>query len=399
MKKAVILLPTYNEKDNLEKFIKEIFLREIDTPGWKFEILIVDSNSPDGTYQLAQKLAAKDKRIHPLLVGPGLGVALVEGHQYSIKNLKPEALVQLDADGQVGSEVLPRLLKGIDEGYNFVIGSRFAKGGGNNLPLMRKIFTWVSCWYCKIVMGPFDIMEFTNSARAFTPELFKKIKINRIPYKEKTFIIQPAFLNEAVIAGAKYKEVPLIFKNREEGYSKNKTFNYTYDVLTYAIDARLHKLGFSFNFYHWARRGKTFIKFGLVGVTGTIVDFTFYKVFINLLAIAPATSKGFSTEIAIVNNFLLNNYWTFGARKTKNSLWRKFVIFNLVSFGGLLISVLVIKLLHSIYGDGAVDIAGLKIAYNNFYFFATIPPGMAWNFTVNHFITFKRVKEEEASVI
>ena len=185
----------------------------------------------------------------------------------------------------------------------------------------------------------------------------------------------------------------MIFKNRLEGYSKNKVFNYTYDIITYTIDARLKYLGFNVRFYYMSRRAKTLVKFSLVGVVGTSVDFLFYKVFINYFGVPPATSKGFSTEIAILNNFLLNNYWTFKYRKTKTNLWQKLGIFNLVSLGGLVMGVLIVKYLHSTFGDGFINVFGRPVAYNNFYFFATIPFVMTWNFTVNHLVTWKHQED------
>lgn len=393
MKKAVILLPTYNEKDNLEKFIEDVFKEEKNSSGWHFEILVVDSSSPDGTMELAQKLAAKNSRLHTLTVGKGLGVALIEGHNFAIKNLKPDGLVQMDADGQVGTDVLPRLLKGLDEGCDLVLGSRFVSGGKNKLSFSRRLFSAGSSWVCRILMGPFDIREFTNSARAFTPALFQKINFGRLPWREKSFIIQPAFLHEAILAGAKYKEVPLVFKNRAEGYSKNKVVNYTYDLITYALDARLHQWGINIPLFAFTRRVKTLIKFGVVGFSGTIVDFAFYNIFISVINIPPATSKAFSTEIAIINNFIFNHIWTFRYRKNQTKLWQKFTIFNLVSLGGLLIGVLIIKLLHTLYGNGFVDFLGIKVAYYNIYFFITIPPVMLWNFTVNHLVTWKHQKD------
>ncbi len=389
IKKVVILLPTYNEKDNIEKFVKEVLIQEANCPGWKFEILIVDSHSPDGTGEIAKKLASKNSKIHVLEVGRGLGVALIEGHQYALKRFNPDALAQLDADSQVDAIVLPKLLNALDEGFDLALGSRFVPGGKNQLSFLRRVFSKGASLVYRILVGPFNIKEVTNSARAFTPELFKKINLRRLPWKEPTFIIQPAFLNEAIRAGAKYKEVPLTFKDRLEGYSKNKVFNYTYDVITYSIDARLNKLGINFPFFYFTRRAKTIVKFGLVGFTGTVVDFFFYKVFINSLGFTPATAKGVSAEIAILNNFLLNNFWTFRYRKTKTNIWQKLGIFNLVSLGGLVLGVLTVKFLHSIYGDGFVTIFGKSIAFNNFYFFATIPPVMLWNFTVNHFITWR----------
>lgn len=393
-KKVVVLLPTFNEKNNVEKAVNAVLAQENNLSGWEVEVLIADSKSPDGTGEVARCLASKNAKVHYVSTGRGLGVGLIEGHQYSIKNLHPDVLAQMDADGQVGFDVLPRLVAAIEEGYDLALGSRLIKGGTNNLSPVRRLFTAGSSWVSRILIGPFDIKEVTNSARAFTPELFQKINLQRLPWREQTFIVQPAFLHEAVLAGAKYKEVPLVFGDRAEGYSKNKVFNYTYDVITYALDARLHQWGFNIPFFKLTRKAKTFIKFGLVGVVGTIVDFFFYKLFINQFLVAPATSKGFSAEIAILNNFMLNNFWTFRYRKTNTNFWQKLGIFNLVSLGGLAIGVLIVKLLHSIFGDGFLVFGNFKIAYNNFYFFATIPPVLIWNFVVNHLITWRKQNED-----
>lgn len=392
-KLVVVVLPTYDEKNNIEKTVQNVLEQEKNLPGWKVEVLIADSSSPDKTGEIAKKLASKNPKVHFITVGKGLGVGLIEAHQYSLKNLKPDVMAQLDADGQVEPDVLVRLVKAIEEGNNLALGSRFVKGGKNMLSFSRRLFSAGSSLISRTLIGPWDIKEVTNSARAFTPELFKKINLERLPWKEKTFIVQPAFLHEAILAGAKYKEVPLVFKDRAEGYSKNKVANYTYDVITYAIDARLNSWGFHVPFFYATRRVKTFIKFGVVGLTGTIVDFLFYKLFINSLGLPPATSKGFSAEIAIVNNFVWNHMWTFKHRRTKTNIYQKFGIFNLVSLGGLIIGVLIVKFLHSAYGDGIFYIGNFGLAYNNLYFFATIPPVTLWNFFINHFITWKHIEE------
>lgn len=393
MRKVVVVLPTFNEKANIAKFAEEVLDQEKNLPGYRIEVLIVDSRSPDGTGGIARKLSQENSRVHFLEVGRGLGVALIEGHKYSIAHLKPDILAQLDADGQVEVSIIPRLVKTIGEGYDLAIGSRFVEGGKNNLSLSRKLFSSGASLICRIIMGPWGIREFTNSARAFTPKLFSKINFDRLPWREKTFIIQPAFLNEAILAGCNYKEVPLVFKNRAEGYSKNKTLNYTYDVITYSIDARLNRWGINFPFFKATRRAKTIIKFGVVGFTGTAVDFLFYKLFIWYLGMPPATSKGFSTEIAIINNFTLNNTWTFRHRKTSKNIFQRFFSFQLISLVGLGMAVLIVKGLDSVFGNGFVDLGFRKLAYNNFYFFATIPPVMAWNFLVNHFFTWRHERD------
>ncbi len=389
MKIVSVVLPTYNEKANIERTVKKVLEQEKKLPGFKIKIVIADDiRSNDGTEQIVKNLRLQEK-VSFIKVDPGLGVGLIEGHKFALAHLHPSILAQLDADGQVEPDVLIRLVKTIDEGYSLAIGSRFVSGGKNQLSLIRRLFTNGASIFFRFMVGPWDIKEVTNSARALTPALFKKINLEKLPWREQTFIVQPAFLHEAIVAGAKYKEVPLIFKNRLEGYSKNKVFNYTYDVISYCLDIRLHKLGFNVALFRISRRAKTVIKFGLVGTIGTIVDFLFYKIFINSLTLTPATAKAFSAEVAIINNFILNNYWTFRYRKTTTNLWQKFGIFNLVSLGGLVIGVLIVKLLHMAYGDGFIYIFGHHIAYNNFYFFATIPPVMIWNFTVNHFITWR----------
>ncbi len=390
MKKVSIVLPTYNEKANLEKTVEKVLEQGKDLPGWEMHLIIADDiRSYDGTEKIAKKLAKRSSKIHFIKVDPGLGVGLIMGHKYALDKISPDVLAQLDADGQVVPDVLVRLVKAIEQGYNFAIGSRFVEGGKNQLSFSRRLFTQGASFFCRILMGPSDIKEFTNSARALTPQLFNKLNLQRLPWREASFIVQPAFLHEAILAGAKYKEVPLVFKNRLEGYSKNKVFNYTYDIITYCLDTRLNKMGIKIPFFYLTRRAKTFVKFGLVGATGTIVDFIFYKVFINQLGLPPATSKGMSAEIAIFNNFLLNNFWTFRYRKTKTNIYQKFGIFNLVSLGGLILAVFIVKILHNSYGDGFINVFGRPVAFNNFYFFATIPPVMMWNFTVNHLVTWK----------
>lgn len=241
--KVSIVLPVFNEVDNLEKTVLSIRALQKTIPGTLLYLIISDSRSTDGTSKIAKRLSKTYKNVKHILVDSGLGVGLYEGHKYAIKKFRPDILVQIDADGQVDEKVLPTLIKGINSKYNLVLGSRFVPGGKNKLPLVRRIFTMGSSLFCRMMMGPLDIREFTNSARAFTPDLFTRINWDRLPWKRKTFIYMPAFLNEAILAGAKYKEIPLVFKNRGMGYSKNKIVNYTIDIVVYSIEVRLRKWG------------------------------------------------------------------------------------------------------------------------------------------------------------
>ena len=241
MKVLSIVLPTFNEKANLQNFVEKVLSEQKQLPEYQFELIIADSNSTDGTIAVAKKLAQQNKHIHFLSVGPGLGVALHDGHMYAIKHLHPDILMQLDADGQVEVSIIHGLVKIIEEGYTLALGSRFITGGKNELSLSRRFFSKGSSYVCRLLMGPWDIKEFTNSSRAFTPQLFQKINWNKLPWQQQTFILQPAFLHGAILAGATYKEVPLVFKNRAKGYSKNKTVSYLIDVISYALDVRLQQ--------------------------------------------------------------------------------------------------------------------------------------------------------------
>ncbi len=100
-KKVAVLLFTYNEKDSLEKTVKDILEIEKELPGFDINVVISDSHSPDGTGELAARLSKESKKVHYLDVGRGIGVGIVEGHRYSLRNLNPDILAQIDADGQV----------------------------------------------------------------------------------------------------------------------------------------------------------------------------------------------------------------------------------------------------------------------------------------------------------
>lgn len=248
-----IVLPTFNEKANLEKFVEAVLAQAKLFPKYQVELVIVDSNSTDGTIDSAKALAKKYKHVHYLPVGPGLGVAFHDGHMYALEKFKPDILMQLDADGQVDVSIMNGLVSAIEEGYTLALGSRFVAGGKNELSFSRRLFSKGSSYVCRVLMGPWDIKEFTNSARAFTPELLRKIDWDQLPWKERTFILQPSFLHGAIVAGAKYKEVPLIFRDRAAGYSKNKTLGYTIDVLSYAFDVRLKMWHISFPFFEFVQ--------------------------------------------------------------------------------------------------------------------------------------------------
>ena len=391
IKKVIIVAPTYNEKGSIEKLVKLILAQNGKVPGFDINVLIADSHSPDGTGKIAAKLARTNPKVHFLDVKDrGLGLAIVKGYNFALNKLNADVLMQIDADLQHDPNDIPKFLRKIKEGYEYVQGSRLISGGANNISPIRQLFTLGSSFVMRVLTGIWQIHDFTPSYKAYTKDLFKRMDWASIPWHGTTFLIQPAAVVEAHTAGAKMIEVPIVFRKRGADRSKNEVANFIIDMFGYAIEVRLSKWGIKLPVLYWARRSKTFIKFGTVGFVGTVVDFIFYNIFIAIFGIRPATSKAISTEIAILNNFSWNNLWTFKKRKTKNTFWKKLLIFNAVSFGGLTIGVLIVKVLHIIYGDGRFYFGPFSLAFYNLYFFATIPPVMVWNFLMNHFFTWKK---------
>ena len=391
MKKVVVIAPTYNEKGSIEKVVKLISDQNGKVPGYEIHVLVVDSHSPDGTGEIAKKLSDKKPNIHFLDVKErGLGLAIIKGYEYALEKLDADVLMQIDADLQHDPNDIPKFLKKIDEGYDYVQGSRYAKGGRNDISLVRQLFSFGSSLVMRILTGIWQISDFTPSFKAYTKELYLRMDWEAIPWHGMTFLIQPAAVVEAYRAGARMTEVPIVFRKRGADRSKNEVANYIIDIIGYGLEVGLSRLGIKLPVLYWARRSKTFIKFGTVGFIGTLVDFFFYNLFIGTFSFKPASAKGVSTAIAIQNNFFLNNIWTFKKRRTENKLFKKLLLYNAVSVGGLAVGVLIVKFLHTLYGDGVLKLGPLGIQYYNLYFFATIPPVMSWNFLMNHFLTWKK---------
>lgn len=390
MKIVVVVAPTYNEKGSVEKAIKQIAGQNGKIPGYEIHVLVVDSNSPDGTGEIAKKLVSKNPNVHFLDVKErGLGLAIIKGYEYALKNLDADVLMQIDADLQHDPNDIPKFLKKIDEGYDYIQGSRLIKGGKNDIAPIRQLFTLSSDLFLRIFTGIWQITDFTPSFKAYTKELYLRMDWGAVPWHGTTFLIQPAAVVEAYRANAKMTEVPIIFRRRGADRSKNEVANYIIDILGYGLEVGLSRMGIKLPVLYWARRSKTFIKFGTVGFIGTMVDFLCYKLFIAYFGFLPPRAKLISTSIAVQNNFFFNNIWTFKKRKTKNAIWSRWLLFNLVSSGGVAISYGIVYLLHNIYGDGYWWFGNFHVAYNNAYFFATIPPVMTWNFLMNHLFTWK----------
>ena len=211
MKKILVCVPTYNESENIEILCKKIFRIK------KVDLLIIDDNSPDGTYKIIEKLKLKYKNLFLLKRKKklGIGSALREGMRYALKR-KYYALVTMDADLSHNTKEITLLINELK--YNdFVIGSRYIKKGQSEYVGYRDIVSRLANKLCKILLNmPYN--EYTTSFRVYN---YKCLKIlNKASLRSDGYSSQMEFLFYIYKAGLKCSEVPIYFRNRYKGNSK-----------------------------------------------------------------------------------------------------------------------------------------------------------------------------------
>jgi len=341
--KVVIILPTYNEKgnigiliDNIEKVIGQLRT-------FAFDILVVDDSSPDGTALIVQEKQKKYPNLH-LLVNKekiGLGRAIIFGMDYAAKNLGGEILMEMDADLSHDPKKIPEFLAKIEEGSDFVVGSRYIKGGAvpRRWALHRKIFSRVGNLIVRIILGIFWVHEWTNGFRAVKRKFFETARNELLDFSGYTF--QVAFLHKSIKNGAKVAEIPIVFSERYYGRSKMAPLEYITSLLVYLVTARISEL--------W---DSGFLKFCVVGTIGFIVNAVGLELFYQL-GLKPGPAAVLGTEMAIISNFALNNLWTFSANKIRNffQLIPKFIQFNFTSAGAIFIQGVVVGIGTFFLGD------------------------------------------------
>lgn len=340
--KVAVIIPTYNEKGNIEKII-DIFETDIfpQIKNHKMHILVADDNSPDGTADIVKNLMKKWNNLE-INNGQkqGLGAAYIRAMAYAVEKMNAEIMFEFDADGQHDPKKIPEFLKKIDEGYDMVIGTRYSDGGSipQNWPFQRKAFSILGNIVVRSILMRFSIHDWTGGFRAIKKEVFLKEKAELTNFKGYTF--QVSFLHKAVRDGFKIAEVPFHFTDRTLGDSKIAPKEYIVDLLKYVITARIKEL-------------KRFIKFLVVGGTGFAVQITSQELAV-LIGLWHSISVGIGAETAILNNFMFNNFWTFNDAtkiKEKSHFLVRLFKFNMTSLASIFIQVGSVWIMERIFGN------------------------------------------------
>lgn len=243
MPNLAIIIPTYNEKENIQAITAAILAQGEKIRPYSLSVIIADSHSPDGTGEIAARLARQNSRVHLLdIQARGIGVALKQGYDYAADNLLADVIAQIDADFSHNPNDIPKFIAKIQQGFDFVQASRFIPGGKNKLEFYRDLFSRGANLLCKLTLGVKAITDFTPSFRAFKTRLCRKTNLSDIPWQGKSYIFQPAFAYALARAGAKIAEVPIIFRDREAGQSKLNATQYILDLLSFTLKIKIKRM-------------------------------------------------------------------------------------------------------------------------------------------------------------
>lgn len=215
MSKTVILLPTYNERENIKLIVPEIFTAHPD-----MHVLVIDDNSPDKTGDAVRELMSKYSNLD-LLARPGkqgLGVAYKHGLKEVLKDKDVERIIMMDADGSHAVEYLKDML-GASKTNDLVIGSRYVKGGGiENWERWRFALSRYGNLYARTLTG-LPAKDLTAGFVCFQRQLLERMDLDSVSASGYAFLMDLKF-HAIHDNGATVKEVPIIFKSRREGESK-----------------------------------------------------------------------------------------------------------------------------------------------------------------------------------
>lgn len=335
---AVIVIPTYNEVESVGHTVEYLFDKTFPSldKKWDMKILVVDGNSPDGTGQLIDKMTKKysNLTLFTETSKDGIGAAYLKGFKYAMEKLKADFIFEFDSDFQHPPETIPVMLDAMDEGYDYVIGSRKIKGGSNpkGWGFKRVFFSEVGGFVARVIL----FFPFKNFFKVTDPTT--GLKVTRVKgfadhlnlefshLYTKSFGYKLQLLFETLKLGAKFKEIPLVFNARNAGESKIEPQT-AKEILLVALKVR-----------RYDDLTKKFIKFGTVGFVGYIFNALGLIVFSKLTTIEWLIWM-LATEVSIISNFTLNNLWTFKSDTINGvkAVIGKFLQFNLSSAGALLI--------------------------------------------------------------
>ncbi len=348
--KICFVLPTYNEEENIENIIQQILKEEKNQSKHTFSILVVDDNSTDQTQTIVQHYISLNSKVH-LVTGQkkGLGDAYKRGFKFALNDLKADLIFQMDSDGQHDTSLIPNFVSYIEEGKDVVIGSRFVEGGTTpDFSFSRLLMSKVGNLLVRYVGGVTQVKDCTSGYRAIRASYLKELDFSYLSTRGYSF--QSSLICDLAWRGADISEIPIEFSSRQGGDSKLALR----DQIEFLLN--IPRLGF--------RNLEDFMKYSLVGVSGVFVNLGLYLFLTRYYEISEVVAPLIAIESALISNFILNNFWTFGKRITQSRIRVKFVKFHLVSGFSALINYSAFIALFLVFGlyDILANLIGIGLA-------------------------------------
>jgi dolichol-phosphate mannosyltransferase len=209
---AVVCLPTYNERENLEPMLHALGDKDV-------HVLVIDDNSPDGTGRLADRLAQELDYVSVLHrpAKEGLGPAYIAGFRRALAD-GAELVLEMDCDFSHDPNDVPRLVAAAGDGADVVLGSRYVAGGGvRNWGLLRRFISAGGSWYARVLLG-IPVRDLTGGFKCYRRRALEGIDLDAVHSKGYAFQIETTY--RALRAGFRVVEVPITFADREDGVSK-----------------------------------------------------------------------------------------------------------------------------------------------------------------------------------
>ncbi|GAB4241774.1 MAG: glycosyltransferase [Elainellaceae cyanobacterium] len=364
-----LVVPTYNESGNIERIIK-LLCRILDRalPN-TYELIIVDDDSPDRTWEMAQELIPDypQLRVMRRQGERGLSTAVIRGWQAA----SGDVLGVIDGDLQHPPEVLLNLLEAIDQGADLAVASRHVEGGGVSSWSMVRRFLSRGAQTLGLIILPSVISRVSDPMSGYfvvRRSALAERAMSPLGYKILIEVIGRARIERIA-------EVGYVFQEREEGESKvtwKQYRDYIYHLLRLRFTSgRIGRIRRRIDF----PIGR-FVRFGLVGLSGLVVDMGMLYLLYDVVGLGLTRSAILAAELAIINNFIWNDRWTFqDLAKRQRELRRvlkRFAKFNIICLMGLILKILLLNVLF--------NVLGLNAYIANFLAIAAVT---LWNFWIN----------------
>ncbi|MBV5260150.1 glycosyltransferase [Synechococcus moorigangaii CMS01] len=345
-----LVIPTYNEGDNIERLIATLSELLDDCIPQRYEIIVVDDDSPDHTWEIAKACLSKYSQLRVMrrCHERGLSSAVIRGWQQA----QGQFLGVIDGDLQHPPEVLLKLISALSNGADLAVASRHIEGGGvSEWSLTRRILSR-GAQMLGLILLPRVIGRLSDPMSGY-------FMVRREAIAEK--ILQPLgykILIEILARGEinHVAEVPYVFQERDAGESKVTAQQYL-DYLRHLVRLRLTTGRLRWLKQYFQFPLKRFLQFGTVGMSGVFVDMGLLYLLFEGLGLGLTRSAFIASEMAIVNNFLWNDFWTFRdlskQQRQGHKMFKRFVKFNIICGLGLGLKILLLNFFFNVWAWNA----------------------------------------------